>query len=64
MLVTVVVFPWVCLGFVLWMGRLEDSLPAAVRKAGKQPDPPPVLTIPVPREPADDEKSLTEQLSV
>lgn len=42
-------FPVACLGFVLWMGRLEDSIPGAVRRAARAPDPPPVLAIPVRR---------------
>ena len=48
MLATVVVFPVLCLGFLLWMAAIEDSLPEAVRKAERQPDPPPILAIPVP----------------
>jgi hypothetical protein len=47
MLATVVTFPLLCLGFLLWMARLEDSLPAAVRKAERQPDPAPILAVPV-----------------
>ena len=51
MLAMVVTFPLLCLGFLLWMARLEDSLPAAVRKAERQPDPAPILAVPVvPRE--------------
>lgn len=42
-------FPVACLGFVLWMARLEDSIPAAVRRATRSPDPAPVLTVPVRR---------------
>ena len=49
MLAMVVTFPVLGLGFVLWMARIEDSLPAAVRKAERQPDPPPILAIPVTR---------------
>ena len=49
MLSVVVAFPVACLGFVLWMGRVEDSLPGAVRRAVRTPDPPPVLAIPVRR---------------
>ena len=48
MLATVVIFPVLCLGFLLWMAAIEDSLPEAVRKAERQPDPPPILAIPVP----------------
>ena len=33
--------------FLLWMARLEDTLPADVRRAQRQPDPPPILAIPV-----------------
>ena len=51
MLAMVVTFPLLCLGFLLWMARLEDSLPAAVRKAERQPDPAPILAVTVvPRE--------------
>jgi hypothetical protein len=47
MFAMVVTFPLLCLGFLLWMARLEDSLPAAVRKAERQPDPAPILAVPV-----------------
>jgi hypothetical protein len=47
MLALVVTYPVLCLGFVLWMARFEDSLPDAVRKAVRTPDPPPILAIPV-----------------
>jgi hypothetical protein len=47
MLAIVVAFPLLCLGFLLWMARLEDSLPAAVRKAERLPDPAPILAVPV-----------------
>lgn len=47
MLAVVVTYPVLCLGFVLWMGRFEDSLPDAVRRAVRTPDPPPILAIPV-----------------
>ena len=43
----VLVFPWLCLGFLLWMSWLEDTLPAAVRRSGRTPDPAPILAIPV-----------------
>ena len=48
-LLAAAVFPVACLGFVLWMARLEDSIPAAVRRATHTPDPLPVLAIPVHR---------------
>ncbi len=47
MLATVVTFPIVCLGFLLWMAHLEDTLPAAVRRTGRQPDPAPIREVPV-----------------
>ena len=47
MLAVVVTYPVLCLGFVLWMARFEDSLPDAVRKAVRTPDPPPILAMPV-----------------
>ena len=47
MLAGVAVFPWLCLGFLLWMAWLEDSLPAAVRRSGRTPDPAPILAMPV-----------------
>ena len=43
MLAGVLVFPWLCLAFLLWMSWLEDSLPAAVRRTGRTPDPEPIL---------------------
>ena len=43
------VFPWLGLGFLFWMARLEDNLPAAARRAERKPDPPPILVIPVRR---------------
>ncbi len=49
MLLVTTMFPVGCLLFVLWMGRIEDSLPGAVRRATRKPDPEPVLAIPVRR---------------
>lgn len=51
-LLAVLAFPVACLGFVLWMGALEDSIPAGVRRSVRTPDPPPVLAVPVRRTPA------------
>ena len=48
MFATVMAFPLVCLGFLLWMAHLEDSLPAAVRRSERRPDPPPILAIHAP----------------
>ncbi|HEX5987818.1 MAG TPA: hypothetical protein VFY86_14940 [Nocardioides sp.] len=53
MLAGVLVFPWLCLAFLLWMSWLEDSLPAAVRRTGRTPDPEPILAIPVEHAPAE-----------
>lgn len=50
-LLAVTAFPVACLAFVLWMGVLEDSIPAGVRRAAREPDPPPVLAVPVRRTP-------------
>ena len=52
MLAVVLTYPVLCLGFVLWMARFEESLPDAVRKAVRTPDPPPILAVPV-RPPAE-----------
>jgi hypothetical protein len=48
-----VLFPVLCLGFLLWMARLEDAIPNAVRRSVRAPDPPPVLAIPLQRAPSD-----------
>ena len=61
MLAGVLVFPWLCLAFLLWMSWLEDSLPAAVRRTGRTPDPEPILAIPV--EPAPAEPAPAEPVS-
>jgi hypothetical protein len=50
-LLAAALFPVACLGFVLWMGRIEDTLPGAVRRATRNPDPLPVLALPVRRPP-------------
>ena len=47
MLAAVVTFPLLCLAFLLWMAHLEDTLPEAVRRTERRPDPPPILAIPV-----------------
>lgn len=49
MLLGVTAFPVACLLFVLWMGAIEDSIPAGVRRAVREPDPPPILAVPVRR---------------
>lgn len=45
LLAGVLIFPWLVLGFVLWMAWVEDTLPAAVRRSGRTPDPAPILAI-------------------
>jgi hypothetical protein len=47
MLGGVLLFPWLLLGFLLWMAWVEDSLPAAVRRSERTPDPAPILAFPV-----------------
>ena len=50
-------FPLVCLGFLLVMARLEDSIPAGLHRIGRTPDPAPIVAVPVrrtaPRGPAE-----------
>ena len=48
-LLFVTAFPVGCLAFVLWMGVIEDSIPAGVRRAVREPDPAPILAVPVRR---------------
>lgn len=48
-LLLVLAFPIACLAFVLWMGCLEDSIAEGVRQAVRQPDPEPILAVPVRR---------------
>ena len=54
LLLAVAAFPVACLAFVLWMGVIEDSIPAGVARAARQPDPPPILMVPVRRTAAAD----------
>lgn len=49
LLLGVAAFPVACLAFVLWMGVIEDSIPAGVARAVREPDPPPILVVPVRR---------------
>lgn len=48
-LLSAAAFPVGCLGFLLWMDRLEDSIPGSVARAARAPEPPPVLRVPVRR---------------
>jgi hypothetical protein len=43
-------FPFALLAMMLWLARLEDNLPADIRRTRRTPDPEPILRIPV-REP-------------
>ena len=54
LLLAVAAFPVVCLAFVLWMGVIEDSIPAGVARAVRDPDPAPILMVPVRRTAAAD----------
>jgi hypothetical protein len=47
MLLGAVLFPVAGLGLILWLDHLERTLPGAVRSAGRRPDPPPILAVPV-----------------
>lgn len=39
--------PLLGLALLLWLAHLEDTLPQAVQRAGRTPDPAPILAIPV-----------------
>ena len=47
-LLAVTAFPVGCLAFVLWMGVIEDSIPAGVRRAVREPGPAPILASSTP----------------
>jgi hypothetical protein len=42
-------FPPMCLVFLLWMSHLEDTLTRDVHRARRRPEPAPILAIPVRR---------------
>jgi hypothetical protein len=48
-LVAATTFPLVCLGFLLVMARLEDSIPEGLSRIGRTPDPAPIVAVPVRR---------------
>ncbi|MGZ4438219.1 MAG: hypothetical protein ACXVWU_09470 [Nocardioides sp.] len=51
-LVAAMVFPLACLGLLLWLTWLEDTLPVTVARHDRRPEPPPILAMPVrPRPP-------------
>ncbi len=41
------VFPLAIFGLLVWLSRLEDSIPRAVQRARRTPDPAPILRVPV-----------------
>jgi hypothetical protein len=47
MLAGALVFAPALLAFLLWLSHLEDTLERDVRRAQRQPEPPPILAIPV-----------------
>ena len=49
-MVAALLLPLVAFGLLLWLTHLEETLPGAVERARRKPDPPPILAIPV-REP-------------
>jgi hypothetical protein len=46
-LVGALLFAPALLAFLLWLSHLEDTLERDVRRAQRQPEPPPILAIPV-----------------
>ncbi|MGN6129395.1 MAG: hypothetical protein ACTHOK_03550 [Nocardioidaceae bacterium] len=40
-------FPFALLAMILWLCRLEESLPADIRRTRRTPDPEPILRVPV-----------------
>jgi hypothetical protein len=47
MIAVVLIFPWGCLAFLLWMAWLEDRLPGAISQAQRAAAPPPIVALPV-----------------
>jgi hypothetical protein len=52
MIAVVLIFPWGCLAFLLWMAWLEDRLPGAISQAQRAAAPPPIVALPVRRDEA------------
>lgn len=50
MIAVVLIFPWGCLAFLLWMAWLEDRLPGAISQAQRATAPPPIVALPVRRD--------------
>ena len=40
-------FPFALLAMILWLSRIEESLPEDIRRTRRTPDPEPILRIPV-----------------
>lgn len=40
-------FPFALLAMILWLSRLEESLPEDIRRTRRTPDPEPILRVPV-----------------
>ena len=51
MLLGAMLFPVLGLGLILWLTHLEETIPRDVRKAQREPPPPPILRVPVRAEP-------------
>lgn len=45
-IVLALMFPLLCLGMVLWLARLEETLTRDVRRSERRPDPAPILRVP------------------
>src|SRR3954452_18312160 len=46
-LIGALLFPPMCLVFLLWMSHLEDTLVRDVHRAQRRPEPAPIVAIPV-----------------
>lgn len=49
MLPVAVLFAPACLVLLLWLSRIEESLPSAIERAQRAPAPAPIVSIPVQR---------------
>jgi hypothetical protein len=47
MLAISALIPLICLGLLMWLSWLEDTLPADVRKTERSFEPDPILAVPV-----------------
>jgi hypothetical protein len=46
MMVAALLCPPAAFGLLMWLTRLEDTLPRDVRAGMRRPDPPPILAVP------------------